>query len=245
MMRASQILLCLVATGLISGPLSAQSCQSFAGIDHCAVGGATLGLSAEGLVVQTASGVGDDGVRSAFAPTTLWEADVIFPDDEVEHTVLSSISGGEVTSRLIFEPDGEGQRIRATFTGSSAVPTTSLLVYDGGVLQAAVGGLDASDGAPNALRHGPSKAIGNIFGPKKRRPRRPVRFSIAAPGGCNWGVSFGETVDLQMPDGSIVQGDEVVFAEEVDGPGHYPYLGFEAIEIATSVSTFTILGDFV
>ncbi|MEM8932803.1 MAG: hypothetical protein AAGE94_16585, partial [Acidobacteriota bacterium] len=188
-----------------------------------------------------------DGVRSTFDPTTLWHADVTFPESEVEHTTLSSISGGESTSRLVFEPEGEAHRVSATFTGSSATPTYSVMVYDDGVLQAAAGGLYGGEGEPGAFRTGPNKiriVIGSVVVWDSNRRRRN-RFSIAPPGGCNWGVSYDQAVSVQMPDGSMVQGDEILFAEDVDGPGHYPYLGFEAIETVTSVSSFTIRGEFV
>ena len=46
-----------------------------------------------------------------------------------------------------------------TFTGSSATPTYSVLVYDGGVLQAAAGGLYGGEGEPNGLRSGPTKIV--------------------------------------------------------------------------------------
>ncbi|NJO56686.1 MAG: hypothetical protein HC834_10555 [Rhodospirillales bacterium] len=55
-----------------------------------------------------------------------------------------------------------------------------------------------------------------------RRPRHRQSFSIAPAGGCNWVTSFDQMATIQLPDGLWVEGNEIRFAEDVDGPGHYP-----------------------
>lgn len=229
---------------LLAGPLAAQDCLSSQGVEHCPVGDATLHATADGLTVQNHGG--SSGVSSRFSPTILWSADMEVPQGEVEHTEMASISGGEATSHLYFTPEGDGQLIRPTFTGNSSNPTYSLLVYRDGVLQASAGGIYAGDGLSNSTTTSPRKIRVVVFGVVVwDSHRRRNRFSIAPTGGCIWAVSFDQAVGIQMPNGDMVQGDEVVFAEEVDGPGHYPYLGFEAIETRSSVSGFSVSNELV
>lgn len=243
-----------LAAALLAGPALAQDCVEFQGIDHCPVGEATLGLSEDGLVVQNQGGV--SGVSSRFSPTVHWNGQMEFPPGLPHQTTLSSISGGETTSRLLIEPEGNGFRARATFTGASEQPTYSVLIYRDGVLQGALGGFDGSEPGKSADR--PTKPATRGDGPQDKVALYvdgiywgeidiwwwwDFHFFIAPPGGCNWGMSFSQAVPFQLPNGEQVLGDQVVFAEDVRGDGHYPYLGFESIETATTAPGFTITDE--
>lgn len=239
----------LASTLLLAGPAVAQNCVSFQGIDHCPVGDASLSLTADGLAVQNHGG--NSGVSARFAPTVLWEGRMQFPQGE--HSMdMASISGGETTSRLLIEPNGDSYSLRAVFTGASEQPTYSVLVYNDGILQGAIGGLDGS---------APTKAA-----PTKRAPNvsnnlidiEPVdllpdwwwwwpwfwgHFSIAPAGGCNWGLGLAADVAVNLPDGQRLIGDEIRFTEDVAEAGHYPYLGFESIETRSTASGFLVTDE--
>ncbi|MEM8932804.1 MAG: hypothetical protein AAGE94_16590 [Acidobacteriota bacterium] len=260
MKRSSHpLVLCLALTvALLAVPASAQPCVQYQGIDHCPVGNASLQLSSDGLAVQNLGG--SSGVSSRFSPTIHWNAEMQFAPGTPHNTVLSSISGGETTSRLLIEPDGGGFHARATFTGASEQPTYSILVYNNGVLQGAVGGVDA--GAATKARQRLGRAVPTKPG-QASDAEDDVRmvlyidgirmgyidvdiifhFFISPMGGCNWGMSMAQAVAIQMPDGNQVLGDEIRFAEDVDGPGHYPYLGFESIDTVTTASSLLIRNE--
>jgi hypothetical protein len=245
----------LLAAALVAGPVLAQNCVQFQGIDHCPVGDATLQASSAGLTVQNNGGTA--GVSSRFLPTVHWNGQMEFAPGGANKTALSSISNGETTSRLLIEPAGQGYRVRATFTGSSDQPTYSVLVYNKGILAGALGPFDGSE---------PTKAAGRGDATKPAtvvdRPEEKVAvyvdgiywgnydfwwwdfvFFIAPTGGCNWGLNLEQAVSVRMPNGQTVVGDEIRFSEDIHGSGHYPYLGFESIETVSTAQSFAITGE--
>lgn len=247
----------LLAGLVLAAPALAQECVPFQGIDHCPVGLASLSVGPDGLSVDSPGGSGDDGVVSRFAPTTFWRGEFAIPagSGTNQATHFSSISGGNVTSGLDITPVNGRLQLEATFTGDSESSTYSVLIYDDGIL---VGSLGNFSGDPDAGNKVSGKAGGkNRLGQKialyidgiyMGQIEEPwwwpwVTFGIANNGGCNWGVGIGHDVLFTLPDGNRVVGDEVRFTEDVKGPNHYPYLGFEAIETRSTASTFTLTDE--
>ncbi|MCB1036857.1 MAG: hypothetical protein KDD47_23730 [Acidobacteria bacterium] len=250
----------LLAAGLMAaGPVMAQNCVDFQGINHCPVGQAALDVAASGngLIVSGLGSEGNDGVASRFAPTVHWNAMLQVPTGSASQSFdLSSISGGESTSGLIVEPKNGRYRVKATFTGASEASTYSVLVYRDGVLQGALGGFS---GDPNPPAQGGGKASTGLG---LRNVSQQIAlyvdgfymgeiedpwwiwlfdFSISSNGGgCNWGIALASAVSVSLPDGSELEGDEIRIQEEVRGDGHYPYLGFESIEIRGTSDSFAI-----
>lgn len=243
--------LILVAAAFLAGPAMAQNCVDFQGIGHCPVGNAKLSLSPQGLDVQNLGGA--SGVSSRFSPTVHWNGQFEFQPGSQHGTALASISGGETTSRLLIEPEGNGYRARATFTGSSTQPTYSVLVYNNGILQGALGGFDGSGNTKSfakPVREGdrPEEKVavyvdGIYWGDYDFWWWDFVFFISPSTGGCNWGVTLQDPVTVRMPDGNEVVGDEIRFSEDVRGSGHYPYLGFESIETVSTAPGFRITGE--
>ena len=255
-------LICLASVALsLAGVAAAQDCVSFQDIEHCPVGDVTLEVSADGLTVNNHGDGG--GVSSRFAPTVFWKGRVAFPQ-ESQSTQLASISGGETTrrTRLLIEPaEGGAYRLRAVFTGDSVVPTYSVLVYLDGVLQGSLGNFDGrepGDGArmtfsgdgigAHAFQKRPPGVYQDVTFPPEPFlpwwwPWVDIDFRVGAAGGCNWVVGTAEVLSFDLPDGQSIKGNEIRFTEDLFGPGHYPYLGFESIEIVSSVSSFAITDE--
>lgn len=243
----------LAVSLVVAGPALAQDCVSFQGIDHCPLGDATLSESSDGLNVAGLGADGNDGVASRFAPTTHWSTQVAFPSGSYQTTQMSSISGGESTSGLIIEPVNGRYRVRANFTGDAEEPTYSVLVYREGVLQGALGGFYGGDTPPRSAANASADS-------DRKQPHQKIAlyvdgfymgqidepwwwwftFSIAPGGGCNWGLGLNQAFSVSLPDGTELIGDEIRITEDVRGPGHYPYLGFESIETRTTAQEFTI-----
>lgn len=245
-------------TGLVlAAPAQAQDCVPFQGIDHCPVGLAVLTAGADGLTVSGPGG-GQDGVAARFAPTTFWTAQLELPagPGNNQATHFSSISAGEVTSELHVTPEDGRLHLEATFTGDAETSTYSVLIYDDGILTGSLGGFSGDPGASGVS----GKAAGGnrlttkialyVDGFYMGEIEDPwwwpwISFGIANTGGCNWGMALDRDATFALPDGNRVVGDEVRFEEDVHGPGHYPYLGFEAIETRSTADSFTVLNEMV
>ena len=57
------------------------------------------------------------------------------------------------------------------------------------------------------------------------------------------GLQMARDATFTLPDGNRVVGDEVRFEEDVQGPSHYPYLGFEAIATRSTADSFTVVNE--
>ena len=231
------------ASLLIAGAASAQDCVSFMGIDHCPVGKSTVQAGRDGVTV---SNNGDGaGVSSRFAPTALWNSHTEIAGGMQQRTVLSSISGGEATSKLYLEPGSDGLHLRSVFTGASENPTYSVLIYNKGILQGSYGNMDGRE-TTGLTKRAPNVAQNDII-------LDPIdewfeiywwlHFFISRSGGCNWGISMPAEAAFLLPDGSKVIGDEIRFTEDVTGSGHYPYLGFEAIDTVSTAPSLRITDE--
>ena len=250
--------LALLAALVLSAPAQAQAqdCVSFQGIDHCPVGLAVLSTDSNGLNVSSPSGDGQDGVVSRFAATTFWNAQLGLPGGAGNNpaTHFSSISADKVTSELDITPENGRLHLQATFTGDSDSSTYSVLIYDHGILQGSLGGFS---GDPANQKASATTAGGNHL---SRRFALYVdgmymgqfdnswlwiwlSFSISSNGGCNWGMILPQETTFSLPNGQQVTGDEVRFEEDVQGPSHYPYLGFEAIQTQSTAGSFTIANE--
>lgn len=250
-------LACFTLLAGLAVPAQAQDCVPYQGIDHCPVGLATLTAEADGLTVSGVGPDGQDGVASRFASARVWNAQLELPagPGTNQTTRFSAISGGEVTSELHIAPEDGRLRLEATFTGDAETSTYSVLIYDDGILQGSLGGFsgDASQSTVSSkasAADGPTLATrialyvdGFYMGQIEEPWWWPwITFGIANDGGCNWGLQLTDRATFDLPNGEQVVGDEVRIMEDVRGPSHYPYLGFEAIETRTTAD-FTVLDE--
>ncbi len=254
----SVLLACVVLlAGLVLvAPAQAQNCVPFQGIDHCPVGLATLSVGNDGLTVSGLGAEGRDGVESRFDPTTFWNAQLALPAGAGtnEHSHFSSISAGKVTSELDIAPENGRLHLQATFTGDAATSTYSVLIYNDGILVGSLGGFSGDGGnssvtgkttGGNRLATRIALYVDGIYMGQIEEPWwwPWVSFGIATNGGCNWGMQMPNPVTFALPNGKQVVGDEVRFEEDVKGPNHYPYLGFEAIATRSTANSFRVVNE--
>jgi len=210
--------LALSLGGIQGAAVAAPPCVTFMGLQHCPVAGTTLAINDGQLVVTGAGGSG--GVSIATPGATAWHGDSQIELANGVGDVLrsSSISHDVVTSQTEALRGANGTPLRATFTASSGTPTFTTLVYRDGQLQ----------GSASKL---PSGSVGAVLGWTLRFPSEEPEFEVVAGGQCTWTYRTVQGADLQiaLPDGRTLIGDEVRFAEEVNPQGAYPYLTFDRL----------------
>lgn len=249
-----------------AGPAGAAECVTFEGLQHCPVGGATLATTPEGLRVGNFSASGQDGVNISLDLATSWTAEynnAAF-SSAYHQTLFTAVAEGAATSTarlgVTNEASGCKKSLAATFTGAGEKSTYSALVYRGGVLQAAVGGVQSGQIAARSIGGGPGcrprwqtyaqciQICTNGGWPcgycSNPCPPDRVGFHTRANGACVWDFA-GPLSDWQLSDGRRVQGDQVVLVEEVQEAGSYPYLTFDAIQIQGNPNWFELFVESV
>lgn len=255
--------LALLASVGFTGAAAAQGCVPFKDIDHCPVGGALLGMAPDGsgLEVSYLGQEGNDGVSSRFAGATQWDARIEFtnPSTEPSSVTLTARANGEATSRATVRPVEGGYLMQAAFTGASGASTYSALIYNDGVLQGAVGGIRSagsggqgapSVAAPPAFQSTTAQVavyVDGMYWGELDLDRNwwwwGFGFGIMSNGGCTWGIQMAAAREIALPDGNIVEGDEIRLIEEVRGGGHYPYVTFDSIQVTSSVESFKVTSE--
>jgi hypothetical protein len=222
-----------------------------------------VSVGEKGVQVENGSTSGEDGVAIHTGLATNWTAATFIETEEPESkTVLSSVSEGSTTSTATIEQREESIAYSSTFTGAGDETTYSMLVYNRGVLQAAVGGVRSGGGGVINTRPNPGwtpycRPIGQSYSRCLNSCRsagyiscnycsRPCRntFNTSPLGACQWRFDLAYPA-VSLPDGRVVRADEVVMTEEVHGPTNYPYLGFDQIQLQTTAKATTVTNESV
>ncbi|AKQ63277.1 hypothetical protein A176_000189 [Myxococcus hansupus] len=241
----------------------AQECVEFKGLNHCGIGNAQVSVSDEGLKVVSDDASGKGGVLIYTGLATSWTAGFFSESDADENRMLfSSVSEGSVTSTASVETRGKERTYAGSFTGAGESTTYSVLVYQRGRLQAAVGGIrNGTIGGQEPLEPGP---IQPYCRPQYQTQqmceydcadrgygscnycRNPCQgtFRTLPDAVCQWrfDVAYGR---VMLMDGREVEGDEIVLTEEVRGPTSYPYLGFDEIHVQSTARTLRMVSESV
>ena len=224
-----------IALGAMQGAASAApTCLMFDGLQHCPVGGATLAIN-QGELVVTGTG-SSSGVSIATPGATAWhgESQVAMPDTVGATMQASSISHDLVTSQTDATRTANGSRLTAAFTASSGTPTFTVQVYRNGQLQGSMG-------------KQPSGTSGVVLGWVLRWPTTVPDFDVVAGGQCVWTYRAvaSTALDVTLPDGRKLVGDEIRFAEDVNPQGAYPYLTFDRLVFEGSMQRMRFLSESV
>lgn len=260
---------CWVAMFALVLPLAqaqAQECVEFQGLEHCAIGEARLRMTEEGLRLD--SGASEkDGVSISLPNATSWTASSHTDESssEEQRTLFTAMTEGAPSSTATIQTTRESRAFSATFTGAGEASTYSALIYYRGALQAAVGNLHNGEIAARAMVGG---------NPPNCRPRgqtpeecyvackeakytncnycygpvcQPVTsgFHTTPQGACQWVFAHVDRNELQLSDGRVVRGDQIVLTEEVNGPGSYPYLGFDRMLLQSTARSVTLVNESV
>jgi hypothetical protein len=244
------ILALAAACALVAAlPAGAQECATFSGVEHCPLGTATLNQTAEGLAVEGFGDSDTNGVALSFADATSWRGQVNAEGNGEATAYLrtAAIADGVTSSTATFEQNGDLFELSATFTGSGADSTYSAMVYNDGVFQGGVGGLDNDQRAIYVDRNDPLNPWQDpdpYWWWPWWWPWGGWGFDILATNqACQWTVGFEVPVSLHLADGTQVMGDEVRLVEEVSPGGGYVYLSFDGITAQGDLTSFTFTGE--
>ncbi|MFP2898344.1 hypothetical protein [Corallococcus sp. 4LFB] len=122
----------------------AEDCVQFAGMKHCAAGGAKLVVEGNELLAASRDASGKDGVTVDAGHVMGWSAGLRYEPsgEEKETTVKTHLSGGKVVSTSTVTDTAEGQEFAASFVDADGKPTTySAMVFLEGRLVAFASGL--------------------------------------------------------------------------------------------------------
>lgn len=218
-------------------PAAAQECVDYQGLEHCAVGGAAISTDGESLTVTVDDPAATDaGVAVSFSEGVVWSSGTKISESADTATEVTGYarSQGQVTSTATVRREDSGALgFSATFTGGTTQRTYSVLVYKGGVFQGGAGGI--GNGAqylfinPNWDEDFIMWLIGQWT----------FRLSMD-DGSCGWQFDLGEARVMQLADGTELVGDEIRLVEEIRDDGHYPYTGFDAIELLGNAPSLTL-----
>ncbi|MEM9599198.1 MAG: hypothetical protein AAGD06_33325, partial [Acidobacteriota bacterium] len=238
---------------------------------------AALKLTQEGLGVIKMGGVGGKPGTASYLPTgtTFWAAELAF-DPQVgpgPWMLSSAIADGGAVARLrLDEVDNgylqgipgvnSGYLVNLGFSVAANSSTYSVLVYNDGVLQGAVGGVASddhllqttlpTDDVPNPWDiiifdwPGPGPFLpgpGGADDPFPGDDDGPIMtFGIdLQSGGCFFTVSNAVGMHVQLPNGALVAADEIRFVEEVALNNVYPE--FHSMETVIAGDRMTIVNE--
>ncbi|MEM1207350.1 MAG: hypothetical protein AAGN66_29215 [Acidobacteriota bacterium] len=279
--RPARILATLTTmlAAVLAAGAHAQPCVDFQGIDHCPLGDASLVLTPEGLELVKVGGAGvAAGVTSQLpAGTAFWASELAFDPQKGPGPwmLTSAIADGGAVARLrLDEVDPSylqtvpgvinGYLVNLGFSVAATGSTYSVLVYDDGVLQGAVGGVASDDHllqttVPTDDVPHPWDII--IFDWPGTGPFLPgpgddddpfpgdddgptTTFGIdLQSGGCFFSMSNAAGMHVQLPNGALVPADEIRFVEEVSLHNVYP--DFHGMETVIGGDRMTIVNEAV
>ncbi|QSQ26542.1 hypothetical protein JY651_17110 [Pyxidicoccus parkwayensis] len=240
----------------------AEDCVTYNGLNHCAKGNAKVSSEGDAGVQVDTDESGHSGVIIHTGLATHWTAGTFTSSDDESsnvRTLLSSVSEGSATSTATIETDGETTTYASTFTNAGEDTTHSVLIYYRGVLRYAAGGLH-QQGGPIINEPGPVGPNCRPAGQSVTFCRNTCRswgypncdycntpcagvFSTRPTGSCEWRFQLPHE-NVRIAD-QVIQGDEIVFSEEVPGASSYPYLGFDQIHIETTARNLTVTNESV
>jgi hypothetical protein len=232
----------IVGTMCVATTASAQSSSVvFQGLEHRAVGGATVKLNAErdALDVNTFDLAGGDGVAVALGEATSWTARLRAAGSSPLSLSWHAMADGRRISSASMRQVGDRFEVRALFTGATK-STYNAAVYKDGRLVGAVGGV------PSTAHIIVPESFCEVFGSIGFIACDIVsNFHNGPNGDCGFGFMFPGEVTIRLPNGVRLAGNELRLVEEVDPAGHYPYLSFDAMVMQTTARTLTLFSESV
>ncbi|MEM9599197.1 MAG: hypothetical protein AAGD06_33320 [Acidobacteriota bacterium] len=265
----------LAVATLLTLPAQAAPCVDIEGIHHCPLGDSTLEPTPDGIVIILGGVTGKAGVTSHLpAGTNFWAAELAF-DPQVgpgPWMLTSAIADGDAVARLrLDEVDPSylqsvpgvinGYLVNLGFSVAASGSTYSVLVYDDGVLQGAVGGVASddhllqttlpTDGVPDPwdiiIFDWPGPFLpgpGDDDDPFPGDDGPTTTFGIdLQSGGCFFSMSSAAGMHVQLPNGAVVAADEIRFVEEVSLHNVYPE--FHGMEMEIGGDRMTIVNEAV
>ena len=222
------------STNLASRQASAD-CVEFQGIQHCALGAATLTPREDGKLLEVGelSASDKDGVSVVLPDVTSF-----VPTGRIDGTAegaamtVTARSGGNTIGTMNVQRLKDGYRVSATFTGDGSESVYNVNLYSGDVLVGSIARQLSTGGGVVLPHYQPIwwywwywwywPSFWNI----QRGPNA---------GGCVWELPFarGDEIQVVADGGKLVVADRIELEEVVNKGGSYPYLTFDRIDYTT------------
>lgn len=243
--------------GVKTPHLQADGCNSTLAIDRCAVGAASAEYNPEtGALSVTNSNDLLSGVKSSFLDAYSW------------HNQISSklpASPGEQISAVAYNNDARQARLDVSQDQLDNSRTSISPTFDAGSGKYRVEVYN--DGAKIATQENVlpgsttyAKIIIDVWihwgfqvihvhieigAQQNKGAHVNATNELVDAGACEWvvGGPSENAVEVTLPDGTIANGDEIRFIEEVDGATRYPYQSVNRIDVLSNVGSFDVLGE--
>lgn len=238
------VTVCSLIVGVMSTGRAASAQSSsvvFQGLEHRAVGGATLQLDAgrDTLDVSTFDPAGGDGVAVTKGEATSWTARLRAAGSPPANLSWHAVADGRRISTASMRQVGDRFEVGALFTGATTANYTAA-VYRDGRLVGAVGSV------PSTAHIIVPESFCEVFGSIGFIACDFVsNFHNSANGECEWRFAWRREVTVRLPNGAKLAGNELRLVEEVRPAGHYPYLSFDAMVMQTTARSLTLLSESV
>jgi|GEM_PF-2382964 len=246
------------ATGGSKSPAVLTDCANiFTDIENCAIGTAHLAADAAlGTVVVTGfDAEGNNGVSGSFPDAAEWSqsANTDFGTHSGAGLHFAAISDGQAVSRLhIVRAGATTLNFTPVFTaGDGGSSYYHVHVYSDGVLRGGLEHISPTTTIPvvNIVGSGDDDRDGGDRPTRKfksvRSHQRGSGPQWQSPGACEWSQMAtrpGAKFSVRLPNGRVVDGDEVLFTEEV-AEGQAVYNDFQRIDMTGNVASYTITDE--
>jgi hypothetical protein len=220
----------------------------FPGIENCSLGGAEIEADGSTVVATGMNGLAD-GVSGSFGDAAAWSQDIAVDFGPGTGSLrYSASSEGQILGQLNIDRLADGKlSTTALYSGEEGAPSAySVYVFNNNAMVASQTGIPGGpDGGPTIFNGIISHAgFGNV-GPQYPGPVLPGPDEPPHPwpdGACVWTLNTSSSFIVNLPDGTIVNGDEIAFVEDVT-PGHAVYSHFQRVDVQGQMSSYTIYGE--
>jgi len=229
-----------------------DNCNATKALNRCAMGSAVLEYNQE-FGDLTATNLNDlrSGISSVFAPTRNWQqaVDADIPEQDGQQITAVAYNQGNVESDLRVGRGSNPSLLQLTPTFLAGDGIYNVEVYNQGQLVATQPNVPPTS-PPTAAARGKFWRWVKFhvrFGPASLQRQKGNSLSAKGEtGACEWVVSddLGPSTSITLPDGRVVQGNEIRFTEVVDGSGRYPYHTTDRIDVLTNIGTYTVLAEY-
>ncbi len=246
-----------IAGGSKSPTVLTECASIFTGIEHCSIGTADLAADAAAgtVVIRDFDADGGNGVSSFFPDAAEWSqsARTDFGTRAGARLHFAAISDEQAVSTLdIVRTGATTLQFTPVFTaGDGGSSRFHVHVFNDGVLRGGAEHINPNTTIPivGIVGSGDDDRDG---GDRPRRKFKSVRsqhrgsgYQWQSTGACEWSqlvMRPGAKFSVRLPNGTVLDGDEVLFTEEV-AEGHTAYTDFQRIDVTGNIVSYTIADE--
>lgn len=239
--------------GRTPGLLSAD-CNSTLAVDRCGDGGAELSYKSDGVLSVSNLNAEADALISNFDKGHVWKTNAQIghiSNPSLSFTAYDGTSRQSTLYTTVTAENPQVQNIKPVFYAGDGIYNVE--VYSRRELVATQNNLSLDS---------PPVQVDRIiwiwwwellfliedlfFSQQRGKAGSFTSGDQSVAGACKWVVSNypGPSSKIRLPDGTIVEGDEIRFTEVVEGDGRYPYHSVDRIETRGNVGEYTVFSEY-